>query len=325
MATDQTTPPAVPCTSPAPREPAGPTTPSNEGHQAVAWGQKSTNKTQSVRGEPGTAPLDPNLAPPIAEVFGYKPAEPAQTAPKRRAVELQDGTAPNANQRQRVWDTSLPPWRQVCCLQMKFPRGVLIGTGALIGPRAVATAAHCVYDPEYGGKAEEVVVTPGRNGKPLAGSFGFAVADHFIAPKGWIEGDAYAATEVRVVSPFDYAVILLPTDLGTKPGWMTYASLAQGDLQSRQVNTAGYALDADPKGTTQWWDSNVIADVTGARLFYDLKTFNGQSGSPIWTYEPTTQERQLVGIHTSYTGAADSGVRITDQVRTNLTNWRDQT
>src|SRR5262249_62395930 len=40
-----------------------------------------------------------------------------------------------------------------------FPNGRTIGTGCLIGPRLILTAAHIVYDHRQGGQAQRVLVS----------------------------------------------------------------------------------------------------------------------------------------------------------------------
>src|SRR4051794_24962558 len=50
------------------------------------------------------------------------------------------------DERQRVLDTDLTPWRKICSLQMRGALGSgVIGTGWLVGPRTVITAGHCVF------------------------------------------------------------------------------------------------------------------------------------------------------------------------------------
>jgi glutamyl endopeptidase len=53
---------------------------------------------------------------------------------------------------------------------------------------------------------------------------------------------------------------------------------------------------------------------------YDIDTFGGQSGSPIWQ---ETQETGVVavGIHTTGGVSSNSGTRISSDVMENLVNW----
>src|SRR5918999_1798573 len=68
--------------------------------------------------------------------------------------------------RVRILDTDLPPWRMICALRMRGPTGAgAIGTGWFIGPRTVLTAGHCVFSNHFfGGWAASIDVIPGLVG-----------------------------------------------------------------------------------------------------------------------------------------------------------------
>jgi len=60
--------------------------------------------------------------------------------------------------------------------------------------------------------------------------------------------------------------------------------------------------------------------VTDAQLVYDIDTFGGQSGSPIW--QQTTELGLIaVGIHTTGGVSSNSGTRINQDVLDNLATW----
>src|SRR5918912_3129628 len=65
--------------------------------------------------------------------------------------------------RVRILDTELAPWRMICALRMRGPTGAgAIGTGWFIGPRTVLTAGHCVFSNHFfGGWASSIEVIPG--------------------------------------------------------------------------------------------------------------------------------------------------------------------
>ena len=48
--------------------------------------------------------------------------------------------------RVQITSTTDIPWRRICALRITFPSGATYrGTAFFIGPRALATAGHCVY------------------------------------------------------------------------------------------------------------------------------------------------------------------------------------
>src|SRR5688572_18710199 len=63
--------------------------------------------------------------------------------------------------RAEIPNTNDAPWRWICQLLMKFPKGNYIGTGWLIGPRTVMTAGHCLYVSKAGGWTQNIEVIPG--------------------------------------------------------------------------------------------------------------------------------------------------------------------
>ena len=74
------------------------------------------------------------------------------------------------DERVRILDTELPPWRMICALRMRGPSGAgAIGTGWFIGPRTVLTPGHCVFSRMFfGGWASTIEVIPGLNGQGAA-------------------------------------------------------------------------------------------------------------------------------------------------------------
>lgn len=71
-------------------------------------------------------------------------------------------TVIDRDDRVRILDTELYPWRMICALHMRGPNGAgAIGTGWFIGPKTVVTAGHCVFSNYFfGGRASTNEILP---------------------------------------------------------------------------------------------------------------------------------------------------------------------
>ena len=203
------------------------------------------------------------------------------------------------------------PFRQICALRIKAKSGALyVGTGWLIGPRAVATAGHCVYMLKEDGWAQSIEGIPDKFGdrEPL----GRFTSNRFRAVDGWTD---------KQNSDFDYGMILLDDDMpGQRLGWFEVASEPDAGLLHTQANISGYPADRD-YANFQYFHARPLARVTETRLEYDIDTAGGQSGSPIWI--DTEDGIIAVGIHTNGAATGNSGTRINEDVMKNLIAWRD--
>lgn len=212
--------------------------------------------------------------------------------------------------RVRVWNTRPYPWRTICHLEITTKTGGRgTCTGSFIGPRVVLTAGHCLYLHGSGGWARSIRVIPGRN--VAHEPYGAAVGTYYISTKGWVNNRN---------SNYDYGVIVLPSNkkLGNTVGWMGLASLSFGSLLGLLVNSSGYPGDK-PYGT-QWWNSNRIMAVTTRRIYYQIDTYGGQSGSPVWRYK--NGQRHIIGIHTTGGAPYNGATRIVKPVFDNLVKWK---
>jgi V8-like Glu-specific endopeptidase len=268
---------------------------------------------QVMTGSPGQADAVASRA---ADQFLVRGTSSEPLRPRRSALE---SLLTDVDRRKQILETDLAPWRMICALEMVGPAGQqLIGTGWFIGPRTLMTAGHCVFDPdELGGWARQITITPGRNGDRRP--FPSAVSTSFSTTDRWLEAQD---------ADFDYAAIHLDTDVGTPIGAFGVAVLPDAELTDRMLNVSGYPLDPG-NGTEQYFHANRVKALTPRRIFYDIDTLGGQSGSPVWAYLDGSNDPVVVGIHAYGVGGvpaglgvqANSGPRILAEVMDVIHGW----
>lgn len=243
------------------------------------------------------------------DLTGLRPIGEASYGPLDVGAETVHGP----DNRIQIQNTASYPWRAHASLLITARDGSRwIGTGWFIGPHTLATAGHCVYIKNSGvpgrdGFVRSVQVMPGRNGAVLP--YGSVTTSRVRTVAGW----------ANTGNPdFDYGAILLNTDLGNTTGTFGFGAYSNSTLRSTTVNISGYPGDK-PAGT-QWYHWNRVAATSSRRVFYDIDTFGGQSGSAV--YRIVNGSRYGVAIH-AYGGAVtNSGTRITKPVFDNLVAWR---
>lgn len=222
-------------------------------------------------------------------------------------------TVHGPDDRAQITNTSTYPWRAHASLEITAADGSRwIGTGWFVSPRTLITAGHVVFIKNSGvpgrdGWVRQIKVMPGRNGASLP--YGSATSSNFRSVTGWTSnGD----------QNFDYGAIIIPNNLGNTVGWFGVGVYSDADLLSTVGNISGYPGDK-PAGT-QWYDSRRIASVNSRKVYYDIDTAGGQSGSAV--YRIKNNGRFAFGIH-AYGGATtNSGTRIITPVYNNIVSWK---
>lgn len=229
--------------------------------------------------------------------------------------------------RVRILDTDLPPWRMICALRMTSPSGgTAIGTGWFIGPKTVLTAGHCVFSNHFfGGWASSIEVIPGLLGAGDAAAnrpYGSVTSTRFSSVDRWVQSED---------ADFDIGCIHLDQAKGEEVGWFALTTIPPDDLLGYLVNVSGYPGDRGG-GNEQYHHRNRVLRVTERRIYYEVDTFGGQSGAPVWIHENEGSPPLAVGIHAYGTGGtpaslgitANSAPRIIPEVLDKLTEWVEQ-
>lgn len=173
-----------------------------------------------------------------------------------------------------VTDTSAYPWSAIALIRIYWSADDLVGTsctGWMIGPSALATAAHCIY---HDGYPHHVVVKPAMNSDAANQTpFGTCPVIDGVVPQAWIDQ--------RNIE-FDYGVYHLGCTIGEKTGTLGF-KMTNGDISQRSVQVTGYPNDKP--GRTMWSGQGQITSSSAKGLHYDADMWPGQSGAPVW--DPT--------------------------------------
>jgi V8-like Glu-specific endopeptidase len=221
--------------------------------------------------------------------------------------------------RVRITNTTDNPYRKIVKLRIRFPNSstAYYGcSGALVAGKYVLTAGHCAYNSGRGGYIDYAEVVPGLDGtyKP----YGSAYMVNRRASSGWIsDGD----------DDYDYALITLDRKIGDVVGWFQMASLNEDLLNASIVRLAGYPGD---KGGSQMWydDSGGVSSVSKTMLKYTMDTYDGQSGSPVYTYiyqnyysYPTAVAVHRGSCWSLFSGTKNCGPRLNSDRLKLLVSW----
>jgi V8-like Glu-specific endopeptidase len=203
------------------------------------------------------------------------------------------------DERTRILQVKLSPWRMIAALDIVGPWGEFIGTGWLVGPRTMVTAGHCVYDRnQMGGWAQKITLTFGQDEEVQAA--GPLLSTKFTALDRWVQSQD---------PDFDIAAIHLDKAVGDQLGWFGVAARTDADLADFLVNISGYP--AERGGKQQWWARNRIRAVQPRRIFYDVDTSGGQSGAPVFIYDNENAPPVAIGIHAYGTGGTPASLPLT--------------
>jgi len=224
-------------------------------------------------------------------------------------------TVHGPDDRVRITNTGAYPWRvHASLLITAADNSQWIGTGWFIGPHTLMTAGHVVNIrgsgvPGRDGWVRRIQVMPGRNGSTLP--YGSVTSTSFRSVTGW-------TSSASGNENYDYGAILLPNNLGSTTGWFGFGVYSDTDLRGAVGNISGYPGDK-PAGT-QWYDARRIDSVNSRKVFYDIDTAGGQSGSAV--YRLIGGHRYAFAIH-AYGGATtNSGTRIITAVYNNMVAWK---
>jgi V8-like Glu-specific endopeptidase len=212
--------------------------------------------------------------------------------------------------REAVTNVLATPWKKIAALRIKAKNGLTyVGTAWFISPTVLATAGHCVFMHDEGGWPASIEVIPALDGTQRF--FGSVVSQKFESSDGWVNDRN---------SDYDYGVIILDQPVDERIGYFGFAPASDSQLNCNIANISGYPADLD-RATKQYYHARKIIRSSSRRLYYEIDTYGGQSGSPVWM---TIQEGQriAVGIHTTGNSTSNYGTRITDEVFKNLENWK---
>lgn len=219
------------------------------------------------------------------------------------------------DERIRIPDTTIYPFSAVAYLELFNPAGEVIAlcSGTFIGPDALLTAGHCLWDVANGRwNANRIRVVPAKNEtyEPYGSEFAtdWWVPDGFVNTNGGVD--------------FDWGLVRLPDSRLTRDAsWLPIAVLETVSLQSSHFTPAIVGYPVDKPAQTMWGHSRkAFNGVEPYRLFYDIDTSAGQSGSAIWSLDQGATLGYIVGIHTQGSGGAadNSGTRIDQDLLNDL-------
>jgi V8-like Glu-specific endopeptidase len=243
---------------------------------------------------------------------------------------LADREVIQPDDRQRVPDPLAVPYRWICSLDVTYADGQFSrGSGLLVGPRQVLTAAHNVYRRRDGAGPSSLYVAPARAGR--ADPFGRTKAVATSLSSRFLTGPPGTGTAPLGVSGrFDVALLTLERDVAG----LTHAGLRRGTLghwghptqghgtvlraldpaflAGKAVVVGGYpgdfcgterydatrGCDRRDRATRAFVHHGVASFPAGlpGLLLHTADTAPGQSGSPVWI-RFRDGSRWLAGVH----------------------------
>gem|GEM_PF-5182874 len=203
------------------------------------------------------------------------------------------------------------PFDLICQLQIKFPKGLEVGTGWYGGYDVLFTAGHCIFSHKLGGFARSISVwVPARQ--------------DYVAATRWGTTDDWKNSASQVA---DFGFLRIPVK---SKAFFNYGDFQAGDFPRKRFYIFGYPheekLQQQSKGPALWGQEGVLDRADTNQIFYTMDTGQGQSGAPVFCWNDAGSQNGLpvaVGIHNygSQKLNTNYATRITRPIVDQLIAW----
>lgn len=207
---------------------------------------------------------------------------------------LQKRSIIGEDSRVRVADTTLAPYNSTVFIAADGASG----SGAVIGKNTVLTAAHVVKNIRTNPNKDSIYVIPGRDGSKLP--YGKFKIESVYIPQSYIDNPSVDRDiAVLTIKSLDNKGIgdVVPT-LPLK--------LTNSVTIGQTLKTSGYP--GDKAWGTMWTTQGSILKETKTRVYYDIDTIGGQSGSPVYN-----SANEIIAVHTTGAGSSNFGTKVNDE------------
>lgn len=162
------------------------------------------------------------------------------------------------------------------------------GTGFLVGPNMMLTAAHVLYDTDNNNQIRNFTVYPGYN----HGILQLYDKQYSSGQQAIYRSSIWLETHDE---QYDWALVELKEDLGNQLGWNGIKEYDSGAfLNNLKVNILGYP-DKFDNAKVQYYTTGNINKVADRYFLVSMGNWHGMSGGPI-TPESGEYEFYAVGI-----------------------------
>jgi V8-like Glu-specific endopeptidase len=229
------------------------------------------------------------------------------------------------DERTRINPTTVPVYNAIGQLEMTFPNGeTYTGTGTLISPNAVLTAAHNLFGNDIGGWAKTVKFTPAKNVNEAP--FGYKMAAQLYIPELYKRLSPpdpltapYGNVEDYSLYMYDFGLVKFKDGFyDISEQWGLY-SATDTDLETNRVIITGYPGDKQPQNT-MWTEEGNVDSFDKEFLFYTIDTFKGQSGAAV---EMRKSYPAAIGVHVAGSKKLKTNfaVRLTEDKVSTIQSW----
>lgn len=248
---------------------------------------------------------------------------------ERRYVSTESAATTGLRQ---VADTTPSPFRWVCRIRVQMAKGHSYGTGILVSPWHVLTAAHVIYPPQEPYATTDIEVGPGYSArsKPRLRANGWAVDPRWNVRNCMTAGADLGL--IRLAQPVSPAV-----------GFWKLTQFPPGSLTGRAFLLAGYPSRPSDRDATVLFRSNGVirgsvvlqsctASTAEGRLLptlseasqlmgHDAPSEGSMSGGPICLADGGIPK--LVAVHTGTlsNGALKKAVLLVSSVQARIRDW----
>lgn len=167
------------------------------------------------------------------------------------------------------------PYRTTVYIQCQRGDTTYRASGFMIGPCAVATAGHVIYNIASGEYIEDAVVFPARAN--TTNPYGSATAASFVIPAEFSEDGN---------NNYDWGIIELESNIGDTVGYMGLATKTS-TYNGTSISLTGYPATVSGNTTRIMYrsDGTISNSSTYTLSSTDTNAFNGMSGGPVYVYK----------------------------------------